>query len=111
MGAQRRLGPTRLPRDSQVEQDADFSRTQMLAGLRAYERSDMCRVPTVHRFPVLDGEGQCAVVKVVSRLPLRGSPGGSPGSLLSHWPRDQEHQHRHYILWFDGRVKQYVVGR
>jgi len=28
----------------------------MLAGLRAYERSGMRRVPTVHRFPVLDLE-------------------------------------------------------
>ncbi len=56
MGAKRQLGPTRLPRGSQVEQGADFSRVQMLAGLRAYERSDMRRVPTVHRFPVLDRE-------------------------------------------------------
>jgi hypothetical protein len=39
-----------------VEQDADFSCVQMLAGLRAYERPDMRRVPTVHRFPVLDHE-------------------------------------------------------
>jgi len=56
MDANDQLGPTRLPRDSQVEQGAEVSRVQMLAGLRAYERSDMRRIPTVHRFPVLDLE-------------------------------------------------------
>jgi hypothetical protein len=110
LGNERRIAtPDRTypsPSRLQVEQNADVSRVQMLAGLRAYERSDMRRVPTVHRFPVLDVRPvRCrggratslslrrqtctsqSSAQVRSRLPLRGSPGSSPGSLLSAWPR------------------------
>ena len=54
-------------------------RRRMLAGLRARERFGFCRVPTLHCFPAK--KGQC-VGWSRSRLPLRGSPGFSPGSLF-----------------------------
>lgn len=52
---------------------------RMLAGLRAREHFGFRRVPTIHRFPA--PKSQC-VSWIRSRLPLRGSPGVAPGSLL-----------------------------
>ena len=71
----------------------------MPAGLRACELSGFRRLPTAHRFPArrasADGGGR-------SRLPLRGSPGFSPGSLLSPWAfaQGRQHEHQHIVVTF-----------
>jgi len=52
---------------------------RMLVGLRACEHFGFRRVPTIHCFPA--PKSQC-VSWIRSRLPLRGSPGFAPGSLL-----------------------------
>ena len=75
-----RIGPCHLPRDFQVEQVCLFLQNQMSAGFRANERAAFAvfLLPTAsQRFPpVLIGGCR-------SRLPLRGSPGFAPGSLLA----------------------------
>ena len=52
---------------------------RMLVGLRACEHFGFRRVPTIHCFPA--PKSQC-LSWIRSRLPLRGSPGFAPGSLL-----------------------------
>ncbi len=65
---------------------------RMLAGLRAHERSGEAGFlhSTASRSLVVRAS---ALRGARSRLPLRGSPGCSPGSLFSPWIRAHEHQH------------------
>src|SRR5262249_30208049 len=73
------FGPAASREASWVGPAPDVSRRRMLAGLRARERAG-CPAPTVHRFPAQGGPVRLRGGR--SRLPLRGSPGFTPGSLV-----------------------------
>jgi hypothetical protein len=72
---------------SRTKSPAGFSsRRRMLAGLRACEHHGSKPLAYSRRFPAL---GASALWRVRSRLPLRGSPGFTPGSLELDYFSDQ----------------------
>jgi hypothetical protein len=79
----------------------------MLVGLRACEHFGFRRAPTIHCFPAQ--ERQC-VSWIRSRLPLRGSPGFAPDSLLLS-EKTQKTNTDGSLLWHSIFVNKDVVGR
>jgi hypothetical protein len=67
----------------------------------------MRRVPTVHRFPVLDQEASALSWRSFS-ITAAGQPRRFAGFPFTRLAKSQEHQHKHYIWWLEDLVNQYV---
>src|SRR4029078_3676855 len=99
-------GPT-TSREASRSPPPDVALRRVRAGLRARERSGLSAGFLL--FSASQPRGVSAFVEVRSRLPLRGSPGLSPGSLFAR-PYRPEHQHEMQRTASYGHSQPYLVG-